>query len=168
MPTITTQDGAAIFYKDWGTGRPVVFSHGWPLNADAWDPQLNMVAGNSYRAIAHDRRGHGRSTQTWDGNEMDTYADDLAELLDQLGVSDAVLVGHSTGGGEVVRYLARHGQDRVAKAVLLGAVPPLMLRTDNNPKGSPIETFDPKDRHPGSARPRRHRPDRAHRSLRTA
>src|SRR5882762_25590 len=142
MPTITTQDGAAIFYKDWGTGRPVVFSHGWPLNADAWDPQLNMVAGNSYRAIAHDRRGHGRSTQTWDGNEMDTYADDLAELLDQLGVSDAVLVGHSTGGGEVVRYLARHGQDRVAKAVLLGAVPPLMLRTDNNPKGSPIETFD--------------------------
>jgi non-heme chloroperoxidase len=142
MPTITMKDGAAIFYKDWGTGRPVVFSHGWPLNADAWDPQLNLVAGNGYRAIAHDRRGHGRSTQTWDGNEMDTYADDLAEVLDQLDVSDAVLVGHSTGGGEVVRYLARHGQDRVAKAVLLGAVTPLMLRTDDNPKGSPIETFD--------------------------
>jgi non-heme chloroperoxidase len=142
LPTITTKDGAAIFYKDWGTGRPVVFSHGWPLNADAWDPQLNLVAGNGYRAVAHDRRGHGRSSQTWDGNEMDTYADDLAELLDQLDIRDAVLVGHSTGGGEVVRYLARHGQDRVAKAVLLGAVPPLMLKTSDNPQGSPIEGFD--------------------------
>jgi non-heme chloroperoxidase len=142
MPTITTKDGAAIFYKDWGTGRPVVFSHGWPLNADAWDPQLNLVAGKGYRAIAHDRRGHGRSSQTWGGNEMDTYADDLAELLDQLDIRDAVLVGHSTGGGEVVRYLARHGQDRVAKAVLLGAVPPLMLKTSDNPQGSPMEGFD--------------------------
>ncbi|MDX6610704.1 MAG: non-heme chloroperoxidase [Solirubrobacterales bacterium] len=141
MPTITTKD-AAIFYKDWGTGRPVVFSHGWPLNADAWDPQLNLVAANGHRAIAHDRRGHGRSSQTWDGNEMDTYADDLAELLDQLDIRDAVLVGHSTGGGEVVRYLARHGSDRVAKAVLLGAVPPLMLETSDNPQGSPMEGFD--------------------------
>jgi non-heme chloroperoxidase len=142
MPTISTTDGASIFYKDWGSGRPVVFSHGWPLNADAWDPQLNVVASNGYRAIAHDRRGHGRSSQTWQGNEMDTYADDLAQLLDQLDLSDVVLVGHSTGGGEVVRYLARHGQDRIAKAVLLGAVPPLMLKTNDNPKGTPMETFD--------------------------
>jgi non-heme chloroperoxidase len=143
MPTITTNDGASIFYKDWGTGRPVVFSHAWPLTADAWDPQLNLVAGTGYyRALAHDRRGHGRSSQTWGGNEMDTYADDLGALLDQLDISDAVLVGHSTGGGEVVRYLARHGQNRVAKAVLLGAVPPLMVKTDDNPHGSPMEAFD--------------------------
>ncbi|MDQ1496447.1 MAG: non-heme chloroperoxidase, partial [Actinomycetota bacterium] len=142
MSTITTKDGANIFYKDWGSGRPVVFSHGWPLNADAWDPQANLVASNGYRAVAHDRRGHGRSTQTWDGNDMDSYADDLAALMDELDLSDAVLVGHSTGGGEVVRYLARHGTSRVAKAVLLGAVPPLMLKTDANPEGTPIEAFD--------------------------
>ncbi|MCW2644548.1 MAG: hypothetical protein JWP07_657 [Pseudonocardiales bacterium] len=142
MSTITTKDGAHIFYKDWGSGRPVVFSHGWPLNADAWDPQANLVASNGYRAVAHDRRGHGRSTQTWDGNDMDTYADDLAALMVELDLSDAVLVGHSTGGGEVVRYLARHGTSRVAKAVLLGAVPPLMLKTDANPEGTPIEAFD--------------------------
>jgi non-heme chloroperoxidase len=119
-----------------------VFSHGWPLNEDAWDPQLNLVAGHGYRAVAHDRRGHGRSTQTWDGNDMDTYADDLAALLDELDLTEAVLVGHSTGGGEVVRYLARHGTSRVARAVLLGAVPPLMLRTEANPEGTPIEAFD--------------------------
>ncbi|MDT4945777.1 MAG: non-heme chloroperoxidase [Pseudonocardiales bacterium] len=142
MSTITTKDGARIFYKDWGSGRPVVFSHGWPLNADAWDPQANLVASNGYRAVVHDRRGHGRSTQTWGGNDMDSYADDLAALMDELDLSDAVLVGHSTGGGEVVRYLARHGTSRVAKAVLLGAVPPLMLKTDANPEGTPIEAFD--------------------------
>jgi non-heme chloroperoxidase len=142
MPTITTKDGAHIFYKDWGAGRPVVFSHGWPLNADAWDPQANLVASHGYRGVAHDRRGHGRSMQTWHGNDMDTYADDLAALMDELDLSDAVLVGHSTGGGEVVRYLARHGTSRVAKAVLLGAVPPLMLKTDANPQGTPIEAFD--------------------------
>jgi non-heme chloroperoxidase len=142
MPTITTKDGAHIFYKDWGGGRPVVFSHGWPLNADAWDPQANLVANHGYRAVAHDRRGHGRSTQTWNGNDMDTYADDLAALMDELDLSDAVLVGHSTGGGEVVRYLARHGTSRVAQAVLLGAVPPLMLKTDANPQGTPIGAFD--------------------------
>jgi non-heme chloroperoxidase len=142
MSTITTKDGAHIFYKDWGSGRPVVFSHGWPLNADAWDPQANLVASNGYRAVAHDRRGHGRSTQTWGGNDMDSYADDLAALMDELDLSDAALVGHSTGGGEVVRYLARHGTSRVAKAVLLGAVPPLMLKTDANPEGTPIEAFD--------------------------
>jgi non-heme chloroperoxidase len=142
MSTITTKDGAHIFYKDWGSGRPIVFSHGWPLNADAWDPQANLVASNGYRAVAHDRRGHGRSTQTWDGNDMDTYADDLAALMDELDLSDAVLVGHSTGGGEVVRYLTRHGTSRVAKAVLLGAVPPLMLKTDANPEGTAIEAFD--------------------------
>ena len=142
MGRITTTDGTEIFYKDWGTGQPVVFSHGWPLNADAWDDQLRLVAANGYRAIAHDRRGHGRSSQPWDGHEMDTYADDLATLLDSLDVRDAVLVGHSTGGGEVTRYLGRHGSGRVAKAVLLGAVPPLMLKTDTNPQGTPIEAFD--------------------------
>jgi non-heme chloroperoxidase len=142
VPIITTAEGTEIFYKDWGTGQPVVFSHGWPLNADAWDNQLDLVASHGYRAIAHDRRGHGRSTQTWDGNDMDHYADDLAELFAALGLSDAVLVGHSTGGGEVVRYLGRHGSMRVAKAVLLSAVPPLMLRTAANPEGSPIEVFD--------------------------
>ncbi|MGW2278131.1 alpha/beta fold hydrolase [Streptomyces sp. NPDC001770] len=142
MPTITTTDGAQIFFKDWGDGRPVVFSHGWPLNADAWDTQSHLVASHGYRAVAHDRRGHGRSTQTWDGNHMDRYADDLAELLEHLDLRDAVLVGHSTGGGEVTRYLGRHGTSRVSKAVLLGAVPPLMLRTDTNPKGLPVEAFD--------------------------
>jgi non-heme chloroperoxidase len=142
MPTITTTDGTQIYYKDWGTGQPVVFSHGWPLNADAWDDQAFFVASNGYRAIAHDRRGHGRSSQPWNGNDMDTYADDLAELIEKLDLDDAILVGHSTGGGEVVRYLGRHGTSRVAKAVLVGAVPPLMLRTDANPGGLPIEAFD--------------------------
>ncbi|MFC8452910.1 alpha/beta fold hydrolase, partial [Kitasatospora sp. NPDC057223] len=142
MPTITTRDGAEIFYKDWGSGRPVVFSHGWPLNADAWDNQAHLVASHGFRAIAHDRRGHGRSSQTWDGNHMDRYADDLAELIERLDLRDAVLVGHSTGGGEVTRYLGRHGTARVSRAVLLGAVPPLMLRTPANPEGTPIEAFD--------------------------
>ncbi|MFC6082013.1 alpha/beta fold hydrolase [Sphaerisporangium aureirubrum] len=142
MATFTTGDGTPIFYKDWGGGRPVVFSHGWPLNADAWDDQLNLVASNGYRAIAHDRRGHGRSGQPWHGNEMDTYADDLAELIETLDLRDVVLVGHSTGGGEVARYIGRHGTSRVAKAVLLGAVPPLMLKTEANPLGLPIEAFD--------------------------
>jgi non-heme chloroperoxidase len=142
MPHINTSDGLETFYKDWGEGQPVVFSHGWPLNADAWDDQMMLVASNRYRAIAHDRRGHGRSTQLWDGNDMDHYADDLAALIERLDLRDIVLVGHSTGGGEVVRYLSRHGTGRVAKAVLAGAVPPLMLKTDANPKGSPIEVFD--------------------------
>jgi non-heme chloroperoxidase len=142
MPTIATKDGTQLFYKDWGSGPPVVFSHGWPLNADAWDSQLNLVASHGYRAIAHDRRGHGRSSQPWDGNDMDTYADDLAELIDTLDLSDVTLVGHSTGGGEVTRYMGRHGTSRVARAVLLGAVPPLMLKTDTNPEGTPIEAFD--------------------------
>jgi non-heme chloroperoxidase len=142
MGTITTNDGTEIFYKDWGTGQPVVFSHGWPLNADAWDDQSVLVASNGFRAIAHDRRGHGRSSQPWTGNEMDTYADDLAELIEALDLKDAILVGHSTGGGEVTRYIGRHGTSRVAKAVLLGAVPPLMLKTEANPGGLPIEAFD--------------------------
>jgi len=142
MATITTRDGTEIFYKDWGMGRPVVFSHGWPLNADAWDPQAFFMASNGLRAVAHDRRGHGRSSQPWDGNDMDHYADDLAAVIDALDLHDAVLVGHSTGGGEVVRYLARHGTSRVAKAVLVGAVPPLMLKTAANPGGTPIEAFD--------------------------
>ncbi len=142
MSYFTTTAGVSIYYKDWGTGQPVVFSHGWPLNADAWDDQLNLVASNGYRAVANDRRGHGRSTQTWDGNHMDQYADDLAELIDYLDLRDVVLVGHSTGGGEVCRYLGRHSTARVAKAVLVGAVAPLMLKTDANPKGTPIEAFD--------------------------
>ena len=140
--TITTQDGTTIFYKDWGTGQPVVFSHGWPLNADAWDDQLFFVASHGYRAIAHDRRGHGRSSQPWEGNDMDHYADDLAALLDALNLHDAVLVGHSTGGGEVAHYIGRHGTTRLAKAVLVSAVPPLMLKTASNPGGLPIEVFD--------------------------
>jgi non-heme chloroperoxidase len=142
MATITTSDGTQIFYKDWGSGQPVVFSHGWPLNADAWDDQAMLVGDNGYRAIAHDRRGHGRSAQPWNGNELDTYADDLAELIDTLDLRDVVLVGHSTGGGEVTRYVGRHGTGRVAKALLLGAIPPLMLKTDANPGGLPIEAFD--------------------------
>jgi non-heme chloroperoxidase len=142
MSTITTKDGAKIFYKDWGRGQPVVFSHGWPLNADAWDEQLFLMASNGFRAIAHDRRGHGRSSQTWTGNDMDTYADDLAALVQALDLKDAIHVGHSTGGGEVIRYIGRHGTKRVAKAVLVDAVPPLMLKTAKNPEGLPIEVFD--------------------------
>lgn len=142
MATITTKDGTTIFYKDWGKGQPIVFSHGWPLSADDWDAQMLFFGQNGYRVIAHDRRGHGRSTQTWDGNDMDTYADDLAELTAKLDLKDAIHVGHSTGGGEVARYLGRHGSKRVAKAVLIGAVPPLMLKTAANPGGLPIEVFD--------------------------
>ncbi|MGW8554354.1 alpha/beta fold hydrolase [Streptomyces tubercidicus] len=142
MGTITTTDGTEIFYKDWGTGLPVVFSHGWPLNADVWDDQMNLVAAHGYRAIAHDRRGHGRSGQPWQGNDMDTYADDLAQLMEALDLREAVLVGHSTGGGEVARYIGRHGTGRVAKALLLSAVPPLMLKTEANPEGLPREVFD--------------------------
>ncbi|GAA4905858.1 non-heme chloroperoxidase [Nonomuraea thailandensis] len=142
MPYVSTADGTQIYYKDWGSGRPVVFSHGWPLNADAWDNQLHLVASHGLRAIAHDRRGHGRSSQSWHGNEMDTYADDLATLMDTLDLREAILVGHSTGGGEVTRYLGRHGSARVSKAVLVGAVPPLMLKTGANPEGLPIEVFD--------------------------
>jgi non-heme chloroperoxidase len=141
-PTITTTDGTVIYYKDWGSGQPVVFSHGWPLNADAWDEQLNLVAANGFRAIAHDRRGHGRSSQPWEGNDIDTYADDLAELIEKLDLRDIILIGHSTGGGEVTRYIGRHGTARVAKAVLVSAIPPLMLRTDGNPGGLPIQVFD--------------------------
>lgn len=142
MGTITVKDGTTIFYKDWGNGQPVVFSHGWPLNADAWDDQLFFVASNGYRAIAHDRRGHGRSGQTWAGHNMDTYADDLAALIEALDLRDVVLVGHSTGGGEVTRYIGRHGTSRVAKAVLVGAIPPLMLKTPANSGGLPIEAFN--------------------------
>jgi non-heme chloroperoxidase len=142
MSFITTADGTNIFYKDWGSGQPVVFSHGWPLTADAWDPQLNLVASAGYRAIAHDRRGGGRSSQPWDGNDLTTYADDLAALIEHLDLRDVVLVGHSTGGGEVTRYMGRHGTSRVAKAVLLGAVAPLMLQTESNPEGQPISAFD--------------------------
>ena len=131
-----------IFYKDWGTGQPIVFSHGWPLTADAWDDQMLFLASKGYRCIAHDRRGHGRSSQTWNGHEMDTYADDLAKLVEALDLKDAILIGHSTGGGEVVRYLSRHGAKRVAKVVLIGSVSPLMLKTLSNPIGTPIEAFD--------------------------
>jgi len=142
MSAITTKDGTSIFYKDWGSGQPIVFSHGWPLNADTWDEQLVAFGSHGYRCIAHDRRGHGRSSQTWNGNEMDTYADDLAALLEKLDLRNAVLVGHSTGGGEVTRYLGRHGTRRIAQVVLVGAVPPLMLQTRNNPGGLPISAFD--------------------------
>jgi non-heme chloroperoxidase len=142
MSTIKTKDGTEIYYKDWGVGRPVVFSHGWPLSAEAWDPQMFFLGQKGYRVIAHDRRGHGRSSQPWNGNEMDTYADDLAALIEALDLKDATLVGHSTGGGEVTRYIGRHGTRRVAKAVLIGAVPPLMLKTANNPGGLPMSAFD--------------------------
>jgi len=142
MTTITTKDSTQIYYKDWGTGQPVVFSHGWPLSADAWEDQMFFLASRGYRCIAHDRRGHGRSSQPWNGNDMDTYADDLAELVEKLDLKNAVHVGHSTGGGEVARYIGRHGSKRVAKAVLIGAVTPLMLKTAANPGGLPMETFD--------------------------
>jgi non-heme chloroperoxidase len=142
MGTITTDDGTEIFYKDWGSGQPIVFSHGWPLSADDWDNQMLFFVQQGYRVVAHDRRGHGRSTQTGEGHDMDHYAADLAAVVDHLDLHDAVHVGHSTGGGEVTRYVARHGGDRVAKAVLVSAVPPLMLRTDANPGGLPMEVFD--------------------------
>jgi non-heme chloroperoxidase len=142
MATFTTKDGTQIYYNDWGTGQPIVFSHGWPLSADAFEDQMFFLAGKGYRCIAHDRRGHGRSGQPWTGNDMDTYADDLAELVAKLDLKDAIHVGHSTGGGEVARYIARHGTKRVAKAVLISSVPPLMLKTPANPTGLPIEVFD--------------------------
>jgi len=142
MSTITTKDGTTIYYKDWGSGPVITFSHGWPLNADAWDGQMLFLAQNGFRVIAHDRRGHGRSGQSSSGNEMNTYADDLATLVETLDLRDMTMVGHSTGGGEVARYIGRHGTKRVAKAVLIGAVPPLLLKTPANPEGTPLEVFD--------------------------
>jgi non-heme chloroperoxidase len=142
MNTITTKDGTQIYYKDWGSGQPVVFSHGWPLNSDSWGAQMLFLASNGYRCIAHDRRGHGRSSQPWNGNEMNTYADDLATLMDTLDLKKAILIGFSAGGGEVARYIGRHGTKRLAKAALVSAVPPLMLKTAANPGGLPIEVFD--------------------------
>ncbi|MBK8159782.1 MAG: alpha/beta hydrolase [Rhodospirillaceae bacterium] len=142
MSTIKTKDGTEIYYKDWGTGQPVVFAHGWPLSSDSWEAQMLHVANNGYRAIGHDRRGHGRSTQSWAGNDMDHYADDLAALIEQLDLKDVILIGFSTGGGEITRYIGRHGTKRVAKAVLVSAVPPLMVKTAANPGGLPIDVFD--------------------------
>ena len=142
MNAITTRDGTQIYYKDWGGGQPVVFSHGWPLTADAWEDQMMFLASNGYRAIAHDRRGHGRSSQPWTGNNMEQYADDLQELFETLDLRNAVMIGHSTGGGEVARYIGRHGTSRVAKAVLMSAIPPVMLKSESNPDGTPMEAFD--------------------------
>jgi non-heme chloroperoxidase len=142
MNTITTKDGTEIFFKDWGKGQPIVFHHGWPLSADDWDDQMLFFLDKGYRVIAHDRRGHGRSTQTVAGNDMDTYASDVAELASALDLKDAIHIGHSTGGGELTRYVARHGKGRVAKAVLIGAVPPIMVKSEKNPGGTPIEVFD--------------------------
>jgi non-heme chloroperoxidase len=142
MSTFTAKDGTDIYYKDWGEGQPIMFSHGWPLSSDAWEAQMFFLASNGFRCIAHDRRGHGRSSQPWQGNDMDTYADDLAELIEELDIRNAFLIGHSTGGGEVARYIGRHGTERVARAALVDAVPPLMVRTESNPGGLPIEVFD--------------------------
>jgi non-heme chloroperoxidase len=146
MQTITTKDGTQIFYKDWGSGQPIVFSHGWPLSSDDWDAQMIFFASRGFRCIAHDRRGHGRSSQTWNGNDMDTYADDLMDLTEKLDLKNAIHVGHSTGGGEVARYIGRHGsgraKGRVAKSVLVGAVPPIMIKSPNNPVGAPMDVFD--------------------------
>src|SRR5262245_25003689 len=142
MTVLKTQDGTEIYYNDWGSGQPVVFSHGWPLSSEAFEDQVYFLAQHGYRCVAHDRRGHGRSSQPWHGNDLDTYADDLAALVQALDLKNAIHVGHSTGGGEVARYVGRHGTSRVAKVVLIGAIPPLMLKTPANPNGTPIEAFD--------------------------
>lgn len=153
MPTIKAKDGTTIYYKDWGSGKPVAFSHGWPLDADAWDAQMLFLGQQGYRVIAHDRRGHGRSEQTWNGNDMDTYADDVAALFNALDLKDVTFIGHSTGGGEVTRYLGRHGTSRVSKAVLMSAVPPILLKSASNPEGTPLEVFDDIRRNLAANRP---------------